>query len=130
MGNELALELADVLAKIKEQELIVKDLKKLKSDLESQVLDDWAVEGMSSIKLTDKGTLYLHTREYAGVRAEALETSSAYLKAHGGEHLVKPSIHAGALSAFYKEKNEQGELPDGFADVFNCGSVMSIRLRK
>lgn len=86
--------------------------KALKADVEilqARLLDAWSEEGVTSKKLAQGRTLYLHRQLWPSRgEASAGEVCSA-LKAHGYGELVTESYNAQSFASFVREKVKESQ---------------------
>ena len=105
-------------------------IKKEQAELQQQILDDWADQGIQSIK-TDKGTLHIRCDFVCNKRTEvSRDEMCKLLEANGLGELVAPNYNAAGLKSWVKEQLEQtGELPEALTTALKTDTIPRLVLR-
>ncbi len=107
MNTEKILGLQKMMLRKREIEAELKRLNKSIADLEGQVLDDMAGEGVHSVTLGD-ATMYILRQVFVGVEdgVERAEVAQR-LKGAGLGGYVQENFNLNSLSAYYRESGEE-----------------------
>lgn len=100
-------------------------------ELNTTLLEDFAKDGLSSVKTDVDGskvTLYLRRDVYAKV-LDPLRLNDV-LRSEGLGDLVKETVNAQTLRAKIREWEDEGGIPASFDTVLTSSEVYSVRIRK
>jgi prefoldin subunit 5 len=100
-------------------------------ELNTTLLEDFAKDGLSSVKTDVDGskvTLYLRRDVYAKV-LDPLRLNDV-LRSEGLGDLVKETVNAQTLRAKIREWEDEGGIPASFDTVLTSSEVYSVRVRK
>ena len=114
----------------KDLEEDIEVIKKRRAELETEILDDMAESGISSLKIDGK-TVYLKRELWCSPRDGDRYKAVGYLKKAGMDFYLEEKFSAHSLSAYVREQDKAGEpLPAGFDDAFKVSETFKVRVRK
>jgi hypothetical protein len=100
---DLAKRYSEVQAQSEELSAQLKTVNETWAQVENELLDALAEEGVSSIKLDGIGLVSMRVQNILSVNAANMDGYFAYLKEIGKDDLIKPYINPRTNSAFLKE---------------------------
>jgi hypothetical protein len=106
-----------------------KELNKLEEETERQLFELMISEDLEKFTYAGR-TFRPEVKTYASIRAECKEEAFAWLKENGYGDLVKEQVNAQSLTSLYKELDENGELPEEFAQLLNVYQKQKIAVRR
>lgn len=106
--------------------------------LERTILDDFATEGVSSVKLNGSQTgrpdnvlVYLHRSLHASPKEGNHERACHALEMVGMNQLLERKFNVQSVSAYIRELDTNGDpIPDVIKEAFNVAEIFSVRTRK
>jgi hypothetical protein len=113
-----------------EQEKQFKATSAKRDVIEAQVIEKYAMEGVSSLKIEGLGSFPMTTMTRASIKADQSEAGIALMKKYYPD-LVKETVNAQTLSGFVSNaiKNQQ-ELPADLMEKLNVFKKQYISWRK
>jgi len=127
------IELANRLVTIRDEKEALsereKELNKLEEETERQLFELMISEDLEKFTYAGR-TFRPEVKTYASIRAECKEEAFAWLKENGYGDLVKEQVNAQSLTSLYKELDENGELPEEFAQLLNVYQKQKIAVRR
>jgi hypothetical protein len=108
----------------------LKQVKAEMSGMEQSILDDFAVSGITQMRVNGT-TLYIRTERHTSRRdGVGPDEAIAALRAAGWDELVKDSYSASALSAAMRELLDEGsEIPGAIQDAYEVKEVHKLGAR-
>lgn len=129
MDTEQARQLIRLADRIKELNAELDEIKAEHDALEAKLLDEWATEGITSIKLDDR-TLYVSCRTYATF-PQGKDAAVEVLKTGDHADIVQETVNSNTASALVRELTQDGgELPASWVGIIGVGERYSIGIRK
>lgn len=124
---ELARELLDAEARVKELEDEVKRAKEVRDGLNDALAERMTDEEVQSLNVSGR-MLYLRPQVYASYKKEIEDVFFDALEGHGYGAIIKPTVNSRTLTASVRELIEEndGQLPrwlEGMVDVFTQTKV-------
>jgi hypothetical protein len=103
-----------------------KTLSEERDRLELEATEEMIEEGVSKIEVD--GTL-IHIRRdlYASTAGMDKDAAVAYLKRIGLGDYVSEGFNANSISAWLRERDEEGTVPNDFEDYFKRSEVFRVR---
>lgn len=106
-----------------------KELNKLEEETERQLFELMISEDLEKFTYAGR-TFRPEVKTYASIKAECKEEAFAWLKENGFGDLVKEQVNAQSLTSLYKELDDNGELPEEFAQLLNVYQKQKIAVRR
>lgn len=104
-------------------------MKEQRDASEQALLNEWAVEGLDSVKL-DGRTLFIRCDTYASF-PQGKESAVQLLKSGDHADVVQETVNSNTASALVRELvAEGGALPAAWAGVIEAGERYSVGVRK
>lgn len=132
MDIDKARRIAEIKRLIGAKDADIKALKKELAPLEAALLDDFAEDGLQSVKIAEgnrKVTVFLK-RDLRATNLVSPEATAAACRAAGLEHMVGERVNANTLSAYVRDLEKAEEpLPDAFEGVVGTLEQFSVGVR-
>lgn len=131
MQTDRLREYADLRTEIKELEAKVKELRKTAENIEGQLLNDFANEGVQRMTVDGK-TLYLRREVWARrhTDVDSTDMAQALMGSERFADLVSPSVNMQSLSARVREYvQEEEDLPPEVERVVRVDEVFRLGVR-
>lgn len=132
MDMAKARRIAEIKRLISAKDSDIKALKEELAPLEASLLDEFAEDGLQSVKISDgkrNVTVFLK-RDLRATNLQGPEATAQACKAAGLEHMVGERVNANTLSAYVRDLEKAGEpLPDAFDGVVGTLEQFSVGVR-
>jgi hypothetical protein len=131
MDTNKIREYAETRRLLESREADVKALKQRLEALEAEIIDQYADEGVSAMKVSDgerSVNVYMQTQLFAR-NLKGPDATAAVLMETGYGHLVTPRANAQSLSALLRQLTEAGEVPAEFEGVIEAFEKVRLGVR-
>lgn len=132
MNVDKARRIAEIKRLIAAKDSDIKALKEELAPLEAALLDDFAEDGLQSVKITDgnrKVTVFLK-RDLRATNLVSPEATAEACRAAGLGHMVGARVNANTLSAYIRDlERAEAPLPDAFDGIVGTLEQFSVGVR-
>jgi hypothetical protein len=119
---------AEAVTLLRNMEKGIKSHKEYVAMLETELLDEYAIGGLQSIKAASGETVYLRHETHPRLVGELAVVHDAFRREGLGD-LIKEGIHHQTLGAWYREVIADDKLPEGLAPYIEVHEEYRLRMR-
>ena len=113
----------------KDLEARIKEISEKRKGIESQVLDAFAEAGVDKVRV-DGRTVSLRRELWASPLDGDKDRACEYLETSGLGVYVNKTFNTLSISAWVRERDRDGDLPDDFKDYFKVSETFKVDTRK
>ena len=113
----------------REIEAALDDVKKRMRQVDEHFIEAASNEGVQSVKLGDGTNVHLRSQTWASIRPEAKESTIERMKQNDNTaFLVAEGVHGGKLSAYVRECQDNGGVPEWLEPLLKITDKVEVRV--